>query len=192
MSKPRGRVPQQLPNDPTINAMVAKHQGLAILATRKAMKHAMSHVDEQDVLSHTMYALWRACVRFEPERGFKFSTLGYTSCMKAARQKVQIENVRARVIRPKQLVHDQYTDANSSSVVGQLIAREDSNDDVAFINGLLATESKRDAQLIYRYLVDGLTLVAAGREVGVTRERVRQIVTKFELRVLEAQEKRAA
>src|SRR5687768_15395881 len=91
---------KSLPRTPEIDALVESNTGLAYLAANRAWgRGGHVGVSLEEVVSASLHTLWKCAVRYDPDRGCKFSTLAYQSCFRRARQTIQFERIRKKVIR---------------------------------------------------------------------------------------------
>ena len=132
------------------------------------------HLDEDDVLSEGMYALTRAVDRFDPSKGFRFSTYACNVIWKSLKRLGQRVG-RYRLLFPVNNdvsleQPEQMPDPHTELYVERLNHILDQN-----LGNLTDLESK---VLTQRFLNDGesrLTLRQIGDAIGLSKERVRQI-----------------
>lgn len=155
---------------PLRDFLVERNLGLVYTMIRGLRRHAM---EWDDLRSEACIALTRAVERFNPWRGFRFSTYGCNVIRRAAIHAVRRENkyrlrfpfeqpTWAEQPLPADAWTDLYVDRLNQALshnLGELTARE------ALV---LARRFPTDGEV-------GLTLGQIGEVVGLSKERVRQI-----------------
>jgi len=151
--------------------IVGKILGLAYATVRRFGSHGL---DTDDLLSDALYALMRAVDRFNPWRGFRFSTYACNAIVRSLMHRVRLESKYRQLIpvryeaapdRP-----DSLSDAQAEVYVERLKRVLDRN-----LGHLSSLESHVLAQ---RFQADSKTqpsLQKVGDLVGLSKERVRQI-----------------
>jgi RNA polymerase primary sigma factor len=137
-------------------------------------RFASSNVDEDDLLSDAMYGLARAVDRFDPWRGFKFSTYACNVIARALMRRGRQESNYRRLF-PVQ--HDstfeqpsELPDAQTELYVERLHKVLNQN-----LGELTELESKILAQRFPSDNDSRLTFKEIGDTIGLSKERVRQI-----------------
>jgi RNA polymerase sigma factor (sigma-70 family) len=139
------------------------HIGLAHLAAKKFIGYA----DYDDMVQEAMIIIIRCASRFDPERGFKFSTYAtksairelYARYIKGRRGKRQVETCRLPSILPdREVFHARkVTPSTEAAEMWDIAGRA------------VTPRQMHVLGLIYR---DGLTLDEAGRSMGTSRQNV--------------------
>lgn len=151
--------------------MVEKNLGLVY---SMISRFASSNVDEDDLLSDAMYGLARAVDRFDPWRGFRFSTYACNVIARALMRRGRQETNYRRLFpvqhdttfeRPSEL-----PDAQTELYVERLHRALTEN-----LGELTELESKILAQRFPSDRESRLTFKEIGDTIGLSKERVRQI-----------------
>lgn len=126
-----------------------------------------------DLTSDLCFGLVKTCGRFDHDRGLKFSTFaahtlhgyGMSSLTKSRRRGLTGAEAGLPAVcdvEPLNLGREEDDDAEAKQ---------------EFVRSLIEkVEKPRHREVLTLYFVDGLTLEAVGNGLGITRERVRQIV----------------
>lgn len=147
--------------------------------------------DYDDLVAAGYLGLLRACELFDESKGFTFATYAYRwiwQQMQSAMQTESVIRISTSVFDTRRFLHDVpglkvFTGVTDSDGV-EAIAREaapdaapalepDEND---LIRQLLRTLDKRSRRIFRLRYWHGLTLGEIGREVRITKERVRQLL----------------
>jgi len=131
-------------------------------------------IDEDDLLSEAMYALTRAVDRFNPWRGFKFSTYACNVIARALMRRGKQESHHRQVFPVQHdVLFEQASgmeDAGAGLYVERLRTILDRN-----LGQLTDLESQILAHRFTAERESRLTFQEIGDEVGLSKERVRQI-----------------
>lgn len=177
---------------PEIDALVGENLNLAHYVARKAWGRGHRGVIFDDVESGVMHQLWACASRFEASRGIKFSTYAYKSMMFRARRVIEVGVARKRdkaiQLDPKLIME------SHPSVVSEVIVDETRRANIAWVqNQLSRIGIPRNREILFEYLgEDNVTLEEIGQRLGLTRERVRQIVQKGSDMIRKARERETA
>ena len=166
------------PHDPLTASerkMVEKNAGLVYsIATQKRLKHNLGHAVFDDITQAGFLGLMRAAQKFDPTRGNKFSTVA----MIWIKSKISHELRR----RPVGNSHDMKLatmisiDAHPSTIDFCGVAEGGQRLIDAEIDAEDLLQSLNPRELIcVRGFMEGRTLENIGEELGIHRERVRQI-----------------
>ncbi len=137
-------------------------------------RFASSNIDEDDLLSDAMYGLARAVDRFDPWRGFRFSTYACNVIARALMRRGRQESNYRRLFpiqhdatfeRPTEL-----PDAQTELYVERLHRALNEN-----LGDLTELESRILAQRFPTDRESRLTFKEIGDTIGLSKERVRQI-----------------
>jgi RNA polymerase sigma factor (sigma-70 family) len=151
--------------------LVKKHLGLAYSILGRFDAHDW---DEDDRLSEAMYILARAVERFNPWRGFRFSTYAYNAIVRALMRRLRRERRYRRLVP---LQHDTLLERpmKEHSFHAELYAERLKR----VVEGNLAGLTELEATIIARRFPQGrghsLTFQQIGNDVGLSKERVRQV-----------------
>jgi RNA polymerase primary sigma factor len=141
-----------------------------------AKKHVGSSNDFFELVSDGNMSLIRAVEKFDQARGFKFSTYASWAIMNNfARSIPEEKSRRDRFVTGHDMMFDGATDHYTDEHQGE----SDYLRDQERVREMLGRLDERERRiLVCRYGLggaDGLTLAQLGRELGITKERVRQI-----------------
>lgn len=133
--------------------------------------------DYDELLNHARQGLWRAHETYDPDNGAGFQTYArkvITNAFNALHHYARAD-MRRDKIRSVSVGDDAVTDLHlvGSSVPADLKMMAD--EDAAVVRAAINSLGPRDKKVILDRLVKEKTLVAVGSELGVTRERIRQI-----------------
>jgi len=141
-----------------------------------AKRHASATDNFFELLSDGNLSLMRAVEKFDYSRGNKFSTYASWAIMKNYARSIPSEKVqRDRFITGQEELFETATDLRSDEL-GQLVSEDRAQKQV---NRLLECLDERERRIIQ--MRQGLageperTLEECGREMGITKERVRQL-----------------
>lgn len=151
--------------------LVGKNLGLAYSTVGR---FGSQHVDSDDLLSDALYALTRAVDRFNPWRGFRFSTYACNAIMRSLMRRIRQER------KYRQLFHMQY------NVVPDLAERLPDFQAEVYVERLkrvldrnLGNLSSLESRILTERFQAGPTsqpsLQEVGNTVGLSKERVRQL-----------------
>jgi len=132
-----------------------------------------------ELVSDGNISLIRAVEKFDFSRGFKFSTYASWAIMKNfARTIPEEKNRRDRFVTG----HEEMFEAAADHRTGEHEYESDHRRNQETVQGMLGRLSDRERQiLVSRYGIGGAseqTLEQLGRELGITKERVRQIESR--------------
>jgi RNA polymerase primary sigma factor len=132
-----------------------------------------------ELVSDGNMSLIRAVEKFDFSRGFKFSTYASWAIMKNFARTIPEEKTRRdRFVTG----HDEMFDAAADHRSDERETESDHRRNQETVRGMLGRLSDRERQiLVSRYGLNGsaeLTLEQLGRELGITKERVRQIESR--------------
>ncbi len=132
-----------------------------------------------ELVSDGNMSLIRAVEKFDYARGFKFSTYASWAIMKNfARTIPEEKNRRDRFVTG----HEEMFEAAADSRPGEYEYESDHRRNQETVQGMLGRLNDRERQiLVSRYGIGGAseqTLEQLGRELGITKERVRQIESR--------------
>ena len=133
-------------------------------------------VPEDDLLQEGRIALWRAIEGYEPGRGVAFSTYASVAIARAVWRATEQERCERRLVRQADPV-DAYLELENG------LWREQIHQVLAEASHYLGASQQCVLSLVYGVREGGTTdrgdslenLAAAGRRLGLTRERVRQV-----------------
>jgi len=148
-----------------------EHFGLVgSIAKKYTYLHKGERIEDTEEFSDGLVGLTMAIQKFEPERGFKFSTFAYY-CIRNAICKGVKE--RQRSVQPKIRIdfHDQTIDIpakpekpNLGRVVATLLRKFP----------VTTEKDKTNKKIVVDYYLRGRILKEIGQEHGVSKERIRQ------------------
>lgn len=156
-----------------LNTLLVRHERLVHLVVRNQI---WGGVPEDDLLQEGRMALWRAIGGYDPEQGAAFSTYAGVAIAHAVWQATEKERCERRLVRQAE-PEDAYLELENGLWCEQ-------------VHQVLVEASRylSDRQRCVLYLVYGVgaggttepeeslgNLAAAGRRLGLTRERVRQV-----------------
>ena len=132
-----------------------------------------------ELVSDGNMSLIRAVEKFDFSRGFKFSTYASWAIMKNFARSIPEEKSR----RDRYVTgHEEMFDAAADHRSGEYEAESGHRRNQEAVQGMLGRLNDRERQiLVSRYGIGGaseLTLEQLGRELGITKERVRQIESR--------------
>jgi RNA polymerase primary sigma factor len=132
-----------------------------------------------ELVSDGNMSLIRAVEKFDFSRGFKFSTYASWAIMKNFARTIPEEKTR----RDRYVTgHDEMFDSAADHRSDERETESDHRRNQETVQGMLGRLSDRERQiLVSRYGLNGsseMTLEQLGRELGITKERVRQIESR--------------
>ncbi len=145
-----------------------------------AKKHAAPSCPIHDLISDGNLSLMRAVEKFDYTRGFKFSTYASWALFRNFARSIPEERKHQERFRPSDVgVFEGYADSRNISFEKEKVYSEQMVQVAAFMNEL----DDRERAIIQRRFGLGThrvpqTLRQVGSEMGVTKERVRQIETR--------------
>ncbi|MGC8625627.1 MAG: sigma-70 family RNA polymerase sigma factor [Phycisphaerae bacterium] len=150
------------------------------LVLAMAKRTRMTDVDFAELISEGNMALLRAVEKFDPARGFKFSTYACRAILKGF-SRVAVKSNRYHAMFPTEFEPGMER-SNEMDVRRQSIAKDAVDDlhDIMTHNSAALTEVERRV-IEARFAVNrpedagAMTLAEVGEVIGVTKERVRQI-----------------
>lgn len=155
-----------------LNTLLAWHEPFVRYMVRTQI---WGGVPEGDLLQEGRIALWRAIERYDPRRGATFSAYASVAIARAVWRATQQERGQRRLVRQADPV-DAYLELENG------LWREQISQVLAEASSYLSETEQRVLRLVYG-IGEGETsepgerlenLAAAGRRLGLTRERVRQ------------------
>ncbi|MDO5554667.1 MAG: sigma-70 family RNA polymerase sigma factor [Planctomycetia bacterium] len=158
-----------------------------------AKKHASSTVPLYDLISDGNLSLIKAVEKFDYSRGFKFSTYASWALLRNFSRTIPSERKHHQRFRSSEVdLFDMQPDSHGNACQQERVWNEQLNQ----VNRFMAELSPRERTILQlRFGLGsqagkGQTLRQVGREIGVTKERVRQIETRAlaKLRKLAQQE----
>ena len=179
---PRGEAFLQPLND-TAQDLARTHLALARRLAWKLYQSSSRKVPLDELRGEALYALVYAAGMFDPTRKVPF---GAYATMAITHRLIQAVNVWYRGGR---LGHTRFTDLTASTLYefDTPCPRTREASDLSAVNDLLAQVRRalppRWFQALNLYYAEGHTLEEVGRHLGVTRERVRQLLSKAVVRV---------
>jgi len=166
------RGPEPLTEDQ--KRLAAENFGLAYKAADLVMKNAPPYIDRDDLAQAATFALFRAAKRFDPTRGWKFSTYATRSCIREAAQ--ELERQTRRQTRKVAEVQWCQTDYGCQIDPAAPAAAEDTLEIAEAWAALDGLDPRERMVVVHRN--DGVTCRQLGELLSLTRERVRQIELK--------------
>jgi RNA polymerase primary sigma factor len=151
--------------------IVNKHVGLAYMGLSR---FDSGDWDEDDRASEAMYALGRAVRRFNPWKGFRFSTYACNAIVRALMRRMRREHRYRRMfpvqfdVSCEQPVRDRHFD---DELYAEKLQR-------VFAGNLAGLTDLEAGIISRRFLVEsphGMTLQRIGHEMGLCKERIRQL-----------------
>jgi RNA polymerase primary sigma factor len=149
----------------------AKHLGLAAMAAKKSAAIEGVPVQDSEAFGDACVALVRCSQRFDPERGYQFSTFALTSCLNAVMSGWYLRSGRRR----KGFDEVNFVSIEATGDVaerGQLDSI--ASDRVEKVREAIAALPERKRFVIEQRMA-GKLLSELGEVLGVSKERVRQI-----------------
>lgn len=149
-----------------LNACLKQHEGLVYLIARR---QCPGHAEYADLIQEGRIGLWQAILHFEPEQGYAFSTYASVAIRNRIWNAVELSLKPVGWLEPGPAAErlTESVTAWQREQVCQAIAEE------------LVCLPERLRQVIQRYYgISGeepLTLAAIGQQMGLTRERIRQL-----------------
>jgi RNA polymerase sigma factor (sigma-70 family) len=162
-----------------LNRLLARHEGLVHYVVRNQI---WGGVPEDDLLQEGRIALWRAIERYDPRRGAAFSTYASVAIARAVWQATQQE----RCVRRLEGADTEHPSADPVDAYLELeggLWREQIHQVLGEASRYLSEPQQHVLGLVYGIGEGEATepgeslgnLAAAGRRLGLTRERVRQV-----------------
>ena len=144
------------------------------LVRRMASKLSNSWQDEREFYSEGCLALMDAVEKFDPERGFQFSTYA-TTCIRNRHYRLFRNRGRGPVFLPLEDESQLITDTKGDTPL--------TDDSRKMVKAILAELSDRERELIeLRFGLDeerkSRSYQQVAKQVGLSKERVRQLVQK--------------
>ena len=177
-----------------LNAPLAQHETLVYWVARRQYPGQADYVD---LIQEGRIGLWQAILHYDPGRGYHFSSYAW----EAIRHRIW------QVVGQASQVEGEWEGQGGGDVLTEIIAAWQAEQIRQAIQAELACLPEQMRQVIaLAYGLDGqvpLSLAAIGRQMGLSRERVRQIrneglgllrlpVLSLRLRSLSGQASRAA
>lgn len=156
-----------------LNRLLARHEGLVRYVVRNQI---WGGVPEDDLLQVGRMALWRAIEGYDPKRGAAFSTYASVAIARAVWQATEQERCERRLVR-QAAPEDAYLELENG------LWREQVQQVLVEACGYLSQQQQCVVGLVYGAGEGGApnpdytlgNLAAAGRFLGISRERVRQV-----------------
>jgi len=147
------------------------------LAASVARRHVTPNVRLSDLVSEANVSLMKAAEKFDYARGYRFSTYATWAIYKNFAKSVPAS---ARTARRFVTGQDKRLDATPAADIDPLLAAESAPPAHRVVDELMACLSEREKTIITkRYAlqpgVRSTTLSALGRELDMSRERIRQL-----------------
>lgn len=170
----------------TLDETLEKYESLvckfANSCYRKKKDYLDKFMDYEDVLQASYIGLMKAFERYEDGKGANFMTFAYMVIPQQIKRELfthkrmsWLKNMGSVTSLDKKVFHD-----DDVTVADLLVSEEDFNiEDIVCSDiqkKLFNRLSKDDRNILVWYNVDGFTLEDIGNRIGVTRERVRQIL----------------
>lgn len=153
--------------------MVEDNDGLAYRVVNRVLGLTSDDAHYDDACQEMLFVLWRCALGFDPSRGFRFSTYAYGSMLR------HIPKWRAKVLRHGfghtggEMVPVPF--ALTEERVIALAAPADEPPPDGSVWGVVNQLEPRARRVLRLRFRDGRTLEGVGQELGLTRERVRQL-----------------
>lgn len=126
-----------------------------------------------------MEALWRAAVDWDPERG-NFFNLAATCIKRAFKDELTYHRAQGRTAILQPITEDwQHTPAPRPGPDEQAETQE-AADQVEYLLGLLP---RRQARVLRRLFLDGISMRTLARQMNVSHQRIAQIVSEARVRL---------
>jgi RNA polymerase sigma factor (sigma-70 family) len=148
----------------------ADHIGIAGAAAARFARIENVDIEDSEAFGDACVALVRAALAFDPERGLQFSTLAVRACNNAVLDGLRQRTGWRRRERDKLHFHAIGDTDHECTARSEIDVQEIVRDVHAAIDKL----PERNSYIVQRRL-EGATLETIGAEVGLTKERVRQI-----------------
>ena len=136
---------------------------------------------EEDLIQIGMVALWKCCLRFNPDLGVQFSTYAYNAIQKSMMCVSIRENKKASIfVSLSQPIQDDFEEC--SLTFEEVIASSVDIGAETEINSVvdqLSTGINSTAQKVIALLREGYSQIDIARELHITRSAVGKIVKKF-------------
>lgn len=166
----------------TAEALAVKNQIIKAnlrLVVSIAKKHVGSHADFFELISDGNMALIRAVEKFDFSRGNKFSTYASWAIMNRFARAIPEENHRRdRFVTGHEALFEGAADTRADEFEAEIAVKRVRET----VNGMLEKLEPRERRVLEsRFGLGGaaeLTLEQLGRELGITKERVRQIESR--------------
>jgi RNA polymerase sigma factor (sigma-70 family) len=172
------RVKMQMLEAEPKEATLENYRNLAVSIAKKYARLERQDVESSDALADAMSALWSATLSFDPDRGVKFITYAHHAILNAVRRGYRFR-------RGMKVVDGRYVAVFSGSDTmpdrceeDQELVRVQEHDETSFdfskVSCHFESLCEKDWQVINLRL-QGLTLQVIGDQMGITKERARQI-----------------
>jgi RNA polymerase sigma factor (sigma-70 family) len=155
----------------SLDLLMARHEPLVVYATSR---QNLGGLPCEEAVQAGRIGLWEAILGFDPHRGYQFSTYAYPAIVHCVWQAVKIhccENRRAHRVREWVLFFPTWEAGPAQHQAERELQ--------ACLEAMVRRLPKRLRRIIRsRYALDGQswqTLAAIGQEMGLTRERIRQL-----------------
>lgn len=152
-------------------ALAAQWVRLAWKEAIRAQKvHGIGIDSQDDGIGIAMLALTIAASRFEPERGFEFSTFATVSIRNAFRNEIQYRQCKCRCAG----VHGLYDDKGEPMEIAEPVRGEEPNPRLLDLRAAVKRLGGREA-VIMQHRLQGETFSRIGERLGMTKQRVQQL-----------------
>jgi len=167
--------------EPSDSAVLRKWEKMLHLLVRRNLNRLGHMYDYEDLLNHARLALWRAHRTFDPSGGAGFQTYSWSVIVhafnalhKGASSKKRRDMVRSFSIEAEQEDSNFQLRSPSKPADAAISASEDAR----AVRAALECLGDRERRVVLSRLYEDKTLLEIGGEMGVTRERVRQLEKK--------------
>jgi len=170
---PEARLFEQAQNGcgESLELLMARHEPLVVYATSR---QNLGQLPFEEAVQAGRIGLWKAILGFDPQRGCQFSTYAYPAIVHCIWQAVKIQcrqSLNAHAVREWVLFFPVWEAGPAQ--------RQAEREERACLQDMVRRLPPRLGRIIRsRYALEGqswLTLAAIGQEMGLTRERIRQL-----------------
>jgi RNA polymerase sigma factor (sigma-70 family) len=165
-------LPKPIKSDPRIHAHLYIAKGLAA----RFLPLVGGQRDFDDLVAVGLEALWRACESFEEDGGAAFPTFANTCVFNAlVHEQLKCWRLRRRTSIAKFNIHESEDDDSPFvALVSSTPTPERAYAALEIARAVLSAARGRNRQIV-QCVLDGDTLTDAGAEVGLSKERARQV-----------------
>ncbi len=164
--------------DPALSKVLRDWDKLAHLMVRTNMWRLRLWFDYEDLFTVAQQGLWRAHISFDPDNGANFQTFARRVITNAFNALHHYSRANVRRDRIRSLSIDDDSDGTTFQHPSDCVPADlkvISDQEASLVRSSLDGLKTRDRQIILDRLVRERTLEEVGKDVGLTRERVRQI-----------------